>query len=274
MSKIIKIIVIFILIFIVDAFINQKYLITTKYELTSNKVSKNYTFAQISDYHSSTKENEQIFNILEEENPDFIILSGDILNSVNIDSTVDFAKKLTEYSTVIYVRGNHEDDYESYQEFLQALDEIGVITVGNENYEIGELNFIGIEDFSGANLTEDSRFKQVYSDYISNYTSAVSEDKYNILLAHRPKFLESYADLGVDLVFSGHAHGGQWQIPFTDIGFYAPDDGFMTNNVHGVKSLNETTQIISSGTSNPYEPFIPRLFNRKEVVIVDLKSAN
>ncbi len=274
MSKIIKIIVIFILIFIVDAFINQKYLITTKYELTSNKVSKNYTFAQISDYHSSTKENEQIFNILEEENPDFIILSGDILNSVDIDSTVDFAKKLTEYSSVIYVRGNHEDDYESYQEFLQALDEIGVITVGNENYEIGELNFIGIEDFSGANLTEDSRFKQVYSDYISNYTSALSDDKYNILLAHRPKFLESYADLGVDLVFSGHAHGGQWQIPFTDIGFYAPDDGFMTNNVHGIKSLNETTQIISSGTSNSYEPFIPRLFNRKEVVIVDLKSTN
>lgn len=259
-------------IIVIDGYINQKYIVETEYNLSTDKVDDNYTFAQISDYHSSTNENEQIFEILDSNQPDYIILSGDILESEDMEPTVDFISKLTDYGTVIYSRGNHDDDYNSYQQFLESIKELGVIVVGDSSYQVDDLNFIGIEDFSGANLVAKEPFTTTYTNYIGNYQDYVQEDKYNILLGHRPSFLEAYSNLGVDLVFSGHAHGGQWQIPFTDIGFIAPDDGIFTSQVHGLKQDADTTQIISSGTSNPYEPFIPRLFNRKEVVIVNLSS--
>ncbi len=270
MKRIVAVIVVLLVIVVIDGYINQNYLVETEYNISSNKVDSNYTFAQISDYHSSTNENQQILDILDSNQPDFIILSGDILESADMQPTIDFIKELTDYGTVIYSRGNHEDDYGSYQQFLEQLKEIGVVTVGDDSYQVGDLNFIGIEDFSGANLVAKENFTNTYSDYISNYQDYVQANKYNILLGHRPSFLDAYSELGVDLVFSGHAHGGQWQIPFTDIGAIAPDDGFFTNQVHGIKTQDETTQVISSGTSNPYEPLIPRLFNPKEVVIVNL----
>lgn len=255
---------------IVDGIINQYYIATTTYNLKSDKITEDYTFAQISDYHSNSRQSQKIIDITAASNPDYILLSGDILESDEMKPTLEFIKNLQAIAPVIYARGNHDDDYQTYTSFTQQLSEMGVIVLNSTNYEIDDLNFIGIEDFSGANLFEKTEFTQIYNDYIGQHKQLVNESKYNVLLAHRPNYLEAYSQLGVDLVVSGHAHGGQWQIPFTDIGLVAPDEGFLPTHVHGLDSQGTTTQIISSGTSNPYGPIFPRLFNPEEVVVINV----
>lgn len=270
--KLVTSVFIIIAILIVDGIVNHFYIATTTYELKPNKISQDYTFAQISDYHSNSNQSQKILDVTATSNPDYILLSGDILESADITPTIDFITNLQAIAPVIYARGNHDDDYQSYTEFTEKLDEMGVIVLNSENYETEDLNFIGIEDFSGANLFEKTEFTQIYNDYIAGYQSLVEDSKYNILLGHRPNYLEAYSKLGVDLVVSGHAHGGQWQLPFTDIGLIAPDEGLFPTHVHGLDTQGTTTQIISSGTSNPYGPFIPRLFNPEEVVVIELKQ--
>ncbi len=256
-----------------DGIVNNFYITTTEYNLTSDKVDEEYTFIQISDYHSNDSQSDKLIEQTKANNPDYILLSWDILESPEMNSTIQFIEKLTDVAPVIYARGNHDDDYNTYQQFKTELNDLGVIIVDSTNYQIGDLNFIGIEDYSGASLFKYNSFADTYSQYISSYSQFVDSDKYNVLLAHRPNFLEEYANLGVDLVVSGHAHGGQWQIPFTDIGFIAPDEGIFPTHVHGQEQLGNTTQIISSGTSNPYGPWIPRLFNPEEVVVINLRPS-
>lgn len=258
------------LLLVINGVVNNYHVVTTNYQLSTDKITSGYKFVQISDFHSNSK-TEQILKITTEANPDFILLTGDILEAKDMTETLEFIDQLTAISEVIYIRGNHEDDYGTYLQFKQELTDRGVIVLADQTYQVDNLNFIGLEDWSGANLGQDDYFMTEYANYIKLYNSRVKDGMYNILLAHRPNFLTDYSALGVDLVLSGHAHGGQWQLPFTDIGFVSPDDGFITTNVHGLKTQGETTQIISSGNSNPYGPWIPRLFNPEEVVVIDLQ---
>jgi predicted MPP superfamily phosphohydrolase len=92
-----------------------------------------------------------------------------------------------------------------------------------------------------------------------------------ILLAHEPQMIDGYSQPthpGVDLVFAGHAHGGQIRLPFTD-GLFAPGQGILPKLTSGVHVLDNTTMIISRGLGNSTFPL--RLFNRPEVVVTELK---
>lgn len=260
------------LICISNGIVNNFRIVETDYQITSDKVDQDYTFALITDYHSETKDNDKIFNIIKQKEPDYILLAGDILDSEAMDETVDFVSQLTSISQVVYARGNHDNDYQTYDQFKTAIADLGVITIDSSNYQTEDLNFIGLEDYSGANFGYSQSFADSYIPYIESYEQYVSTDKFNVLLAHRPNFFEAYQNLGVDLVVSGHAHGGQWQIPFTSIGLIAPDEGLFPTNVEGLETKGGVTQVISTGTSNPYGPVIPRLFNPREVVIIDVEK--
>ncbi len=271
MGKIKISILILLVIFIIGA-VSGSRVVATNYEINTG-MDDEIRIVQISDYHSSksTKDSQKIIDRTEQANPDLIILSGDILESEDMTSTVEFVKSLTEIGQVIYSRGNHDNQYETYEKFTRYINNLGVIVLDNANYEYGDYNSIGFEDIDDAYLGYNQDFQDSYCLKVKQSAQEFRDvNKYNILIGHRPNFLECYSEIGADLVFSGHAHGGQWQIPFTDIGLIAPDDGLLTNNVHGLKEYGKTKQIISAGTSNPYRPIIPRLFNPKEVVIVDL----
>jgi hypothetical protein len=94
-------------------------------------------------------------------------------------------------------------------------------------------------------------------------------DDYKILLAHEPQFVYTYARADVDLVLCGHAHGGQWRLPFTDVGFYSPGQGLFPKLTSGLKTFGGTSMIISRGLGNSECPL--RLFNRPEVVVVEIR---
>ena len=96
-------------------------------------------------------------------------------------------------------------------------------------------------------------------------------DDFQVLLAHEPQYLRNYyAETGVDLVFAGHAHGGQWRIPFTHQGLYGPDQGLFPEFSDGIYTEGDTTMYLSRGLGNSGFPL--RLFNHPEIVCVTFQT--
>ena len=146
-----------------------------------------------------------------------------------------------------------------------------MIVLENQQVQItreGEsITLIGIDDPS---FQED----YLFGDAASVSASALSElqnesDSYTILLAHRPELFDTYVDAGVNLVFSGHAHGGQFRLPFIG-GLVAPNQGFFPEYDAGLFFEGVTTMIISRGVGNSIIPL--RFNNRPEIVVAELKS--
>ena len=158
-----------------------------------------------------------------------------------------------------------------YEDLKMGLAKAGVIVLEDQKVQIkrdGESIYIlGIDDPS---FRED----YLFGDAASVTSSALSElqnesDGYTILLAHRPELFETYVDAGVDLVFSGHAHGGQFRLPFIG-GLVAPNQGFFPKYDAGLFSKGSTTMIVSRGVGNSVIPI--RFNNRPEIILVTLSN--
>ena len=105
---------------------------------------------------------------------------------------------------------------------------------------------------------------------ISQYLASLrSTADFKILLSHRPELLDLYSAQAVDVVFSGHAHGGQFRLPFIG-GLGAPNQGFFPKLTSGRHDKDETTLYISRGLGNSIIPI--RLFNRPELIVVTFQS--
>ena len=96
----------------------------------------------------------------------------------------------------------------------------------------------------------------------------VDEATYTVLLAHRPELIDIYVESTVDLVLCGHAHGGQFRIPFIG-GVYAPGQGLFPKYDSGLYEVGETQMVVSRGIGNSIIPL--RVNNRPEVVLVELQ---
>ena len=138
-----------------------------------------------------------------------------------------------------------------------------VITRSNSNIKI-----IGINDpsFNSDYLMGDEKSVIVSQLKIV----AQNEEDLTVLLSHRPEFFELYASYKFDLVLSGHAHGGQFVLPFLG-GLFAPGQGFFPKYDAGLFEKNGTNMIVSRGIGNSIIPL--RVNNRPEVILIELHSA-
>ncbi len=235
------------------------------YSLTSSKLESSYEIVHISDLHSSS-DTDDILYLVTDKSPDLIVLSGDIFaNRENLQLTLEFVETLTTVSEVIFVRGDSEAS--AYLEIKKELKLLGV-TVLEDNYiDINEeIRIIGISDNSYTtlltnNYENEKRIEQVLESH-------VDESKYNIVIAHRPHYFDTYKLSSADLVLSGHTEGGKMRIPIVNQGIIVPDQGFFPKYDYGKYESNDTVMIINSGCSN--SSIVPRLFNPKEVVIITI----
>lgn len=124
------------------------------------------------------------------------------------------------------------------------------------------LTFIGLSD---PNFTSRSDV----SSMVETKLNALSLDDscYTILLSHRPELFDAYVSSGIDLIFSGHAHGGQFRLPLIG-GLIAPNQGFFPKYDAGLYSEGKTNMVVSRGIGNSIIPL--RFNNRPEVVLVEL----
>ena len=233
-----------------------------------------FRIAQVSDLHNAEfgEGSEKLIELLSQTDPDMIVITGDLIDSrhTDIEIALEFARHAIKLAPVYYATGNHEARVREYEDLKMGLAEAGVIVLEDQKVQItreGEsITLIGIDDPS---FQED----YLFGDAASVTSSALSElqnesDVYTVLLAHRPELFETYVDAGVDLVFSGHAHGGQFRLPFVG-GLVAPNQGFFPEYDAGLFSEGSTTMIVSRGVGNSIIPI--RFNNRPEIVVAELK---
>lgn len=244
----------------------NKHLETTYYTYKAEQLGadlEGYRIVQISDLHNVKfgKNNQKLVDRIRECEPDMIVLTGDLVDSnhTNVDRAVQFVDEIVKICPVYYVTGNHEYwlDTSEYENLMDGLASAGVVILDDQVVEISrgdaKLRLVGLDDKSLA----DGTLEALLSD----------EKELTVVLAHEPQYLARYAGTGVDLVLSGHAHGGQFRLPFVG-GIVAPDQGFLPEYTAGEYYMNGTEMIVSRGLGNSVIPV--RLFNYPEIVCVDL----
>ena len=247
-----------------------------EYEIVSDRIPEafaGFRIAQVSDLHNKDfgEGYGQLLTLLSEINPDIIVVTGDLIDSrqTDLDVALEFAWQAGKIARVYYVSGNHEARVPEYEDLKTGLVKAGVVILENQKVEItreGEsITLMGIDDPS---FQEDYLFgdsESVARQAIENLQN--ESDGYTVLLSHRPELFDLYVETEMDLVFSGHAHGGQFRLPFVG-GLVAPNQGFFPKYDAGLFSEGSTNMIVSRGVGNSIIPI--RFNNRPEIIVATL----
>ena len=276
-KTILTLISLFFIILIAWTLLGNTALEANEYEIVSDRIPQGFDgfrIAQVSDLHNTEfgEGNSKLIGLLSQTEPDIIVLTGDLIDSrqTNIEIALSFARDAMKIAPVYFVSGNHEARVSEYEDLKMGLAEAGVIVLENQKVEItrdGEaITLMGIDDpsFQESYLFGDA--ESVAKQAIEMLQS--ESDGYTVLLSHRPELFELYVKTGMDLVFCGHAHGGQFRLPFLG-GLVAPNQGFFPKYDAGQFTEENTTMIVSRGVGNSIIPI--RFNNRPEIILAELK---
>lgn len=249
-------------------------IVVTEVNYTNSKIPEafnGFKILHISDLHNKSfgKDNRVLLKKIDAIKPEIILITGDLIDSrrTDTDTALAFIQGINQKIPIYYVTGNHESRLDSYDFFKERLEESGVIVLDQAKVVVtkgeSQIELLGIMD--------PDFFIESDSLYVQRTLSKLMEtnDHFKILLSHRPELLDVYSTFDIDLVFSGHAHGGQIRLPFIE-GLIAPNQGFFPEFTEGVHTKNNTTLIISRGLGNSIIP--QRIFNRPELIVVTLSS--
>lgn len=244
-------------------------LILRTYTVASPKLTAEVRLAVVTDFHSSDNADDVVAMVASCA-PDAVLLVGDLFDDDTAnrppERTLSLMRQLSAQYPCYYVSGNHEAWTGEMDALYQQTEEAGVTVLrmssGVLTVRGQRIALCGIPDpyemvFSGAPDTEE-QLRQALED--------VDSADFTVLLAHRPELLAKYAQFPLDLVVSGHAHGGQVRIPGVLNGLYAPNQGWFPKLAGGAYTQDGTTLIVSRGLA--VRTRLPRIFNRPEVVLV------
>lgn len=264
------IIVICVIVFLVGfCYWQNNMLVLSEYEYANKEITKEldgYTIVHLSDLHNKGfgKNQKRLIKEIEECEPDMIVITGDLVDerSKNFDHAASLVRNAVLIAPVYYVTGNHEkwlsDDL--YNELMDMLRQEGVTILDNTYLSIEK----GGSDFILAGLDDGSLLDDTLKELRLN-----DKKELVVLLTHEPQYIKDYSIYGADLVLAGHAHGGQFRLPFIG-GVYAPDQGFNPAYTSGVYEENDTAMVVSRGLGNSVIPV--RLFNFPDIVCVRFKA--
>lgn len=244
-------------------------LILRTYTVVSPKLTAEVRLAVVTDFHSSDNADDVVAMVTSCA-PDAVLMVGDMFDddiaNRPTERTLSLMRQLSAQYPCYYVSGNHEAWTGEMDALYQQTEEAGVTVLrmssGVLTVRGQRIALCGIPDpyemvFSGAPDTEE-QLRQALED--------VDSADFTVLLAHRPELLTKYAQFPLDLVVSGHAHGGQVRIPGVLNGLYAPNQGWFPKLAGGAYTQDGMTLIVSRGLA--VRTRLPRIFNRPEVVLV------
>ena len=257
--------------------------IVADYTVRSDKLTAGVKIAMLSDLHSSEfgMDNSDLVSAVKDISPDVIVCVGDMIsrtaNEEDLSSLSSLIEQLAGIAPVFASLGNHEDEYEKEQGGdITAVYEQAGATVLNKNCE--EITVNGQSILIGGIYGYCFRYglsPEAYKRSSSNrFLSAFCEsEEFKLLLCHKPTdyYLESeqelFEDRDIDLILSGHTHGGLWRIPGIG-GIYLPQQGFFPKLDHGLKSVGKAQMLIGAGLGHSGRMF--RLNDPCELVAVEL----
>ncbi len=269
-KKIITMFVIFIL-FAIFCFWQNYSLVVTDYTYSSTEIPSSfdgYRIVQISDLHNKNfgKQPNCLVKKIQKLKPDMIVVTGDIVDSnhTDIETSIAFLEEAVKLAPCYYINGNHELWLEESvkNDLMSQINDTGTVILNDRIIDVIEddnskesITLVGLDDAS------------LLDDTLHSLTNDIKNDEFVLLLAHEPQNLMIYSKENVDLILSGHAHGGQIRFPWIG-GFVAPDQGFFPKYTEGRHEENNVSVIISRGIGNSIIPI--RIFNRPEIVCVEL----
>lgn len=235
-----------------------------------------FRIAQVSDLHDAQlgENHSRLVKALEDVRPDMIALTGDMVDSsrTDIENTLAFARQAVQIAPTYYVNGNHEaiiseQDYEILTDGFRAC---GVVVLEDECVDIprgaDSIRLIGLNDIGHLNVSGVDEKIAAMQQTLKGLLKTNSG--FSIVLSHRPELMDAYAQTTADLVLSGHAHGGQFRLPFLG-GLIAPGQGLLPEYDSGLYKVNEASMIVSRGIGNSSFPI--RFNNRPELILITLK---
>lgn len=246
--------------------------VVTRYHLGVSGIKTPIRVAVVADTHSCRFEDgqQEIANLVRPQNPDVIVLAGDIVDDVlPMQRGLDTVRQLPQIAPTFYVSGNHEFWSGQADRIKTEIAAMGIHVLAGDVEEIDvdgqRLSVAGLDDLDVGGD---------FANQVARLQSLPSETP-RLLISHRPELTSIYQGLDADVIVSGHAHGGQWRIPIAPgQGIFAPNQGFMPPLTSGIHQLAGGQRlVISRGLSRESTP-VPRIFNPPEVVVVDLEAGN
>lgn len=243
-------------------------MIVRRYTVESGKLDQAVRLAVITDFHGCDygEGASRLIAAIEGEAPDAVLLVGDIFDDVlPWDDSEALVRALAAKWPCYYVTGNHEYWSKQVDEICRIVTAAGATVLNQDCAELvvkgQHINLCGIPD-PYANVGT--------WDALTSATGDIHQEGFTVLLAHRPELIEQYAAKGTfDLVVSGHAHGGQVRVPFLVNGLFAPNQGWFPKYAGGKYEVEGTTLIVSRGLARE-STLLPRIFNRPELVMIEL----
>ncbi|MHA6261159.1 metallophosphoesterase [Sporosarcina sp. CAU 1771] len=267
-------------VFLYFIYVQNNSIVTSHTVIRSEKLPANfdqYKIVHLSDLHNKSfgKGQQVLVRKVNKLQPDIIVFTGDLIDSKRSgdEASLLLMKKLTATAPVYYVPGNNEWWSGSYGSLEKKLEQLGVQVLRNSSIALekegDKVYIVGIDDptYGDKDMSE----LEIIEEEIRSASEGLGEDDFTLLLSHRPEMLPLYAASNFDVVFSGHAHGGQVRLPFVG-GLVAPNQGLFPKYTEGKHEMDNTVMMISRGLGNSIIPV--RLFNRPEIVSVTLEQGD
>lgn len=247
------------------------------YTVESEKINQPVRLALITDLHACCygKNQKNLVEAVLKQKPDVVLLGGDIFDDkLAYDNAEVAIRQLAEQIPCYYVTGNHEYWSRDIGTILEIVKSCGVTILSGSCDTIilnGQtINICGVDDPDVTEYLVEGVPIEIQLADAQEEAGAAGMEHYTILLSHRPELYETYQKYDFDLVLSGHAHGGQWRIPWLLNGLYAPNQGLFPEYAGGRYDDETGTMIVSRGLARESTP-VPRIFNRPELVIIDIE---
>lgn len=267
-----------------EIWVSANWLTVNHYEFATEKAENDVRLVVLSDLHDREfgKDNKRLIEKVREQNPDAILMAGDFLNKSSDDSEIPckLIEEISEVAPVYFSLGNQEEEYirTKDEELIAKLESAGAVVL-EEDYKDIEIKgtpirlggmyayAFGTNAKSGEN--EGAEIAKETGMFLKEFQNT---DRIKIMMAHRPDsfiFGDAASYWDVDLVVSGHNHGGQVVVPFKG-GLYAGDQGWFPKYVHGMYQKDKIQLFISSGLGSDRQK-VPRFHNIPEIAVVTVK---
>ncbi len=249
-------------------------IVTDEYSLGNGRLPEGFEgmrVVQLSDVHAAVfgRDNERLYNAVRAARPDIIAVTGDLVDDPEqLDYAREFFDAVTAIAPTYYVSGNHEWACGCARDVFKIAEAAGATVLRNRYVTLerggDRIVLAGVDDPNG--LRDQKSPAEVVADIREDYPS-----DYVLMLAHRDTELDMWADLGVDAVLCGHAHGGLVRLPFTD-GLVAPGQGLFPTYTSGIYTQGGTQMLVSRGIGGTHG--LPRIFNNPQVLVATLTGGS
>lgn len=225
--------------------------------------------AEIADLHGRQfgTDSAGLLHAVENAAPDLICINGDLFDeNTDLSMLTPLLRGLVSIAPTFYVTGNHEFQVARRNEIFAHMEQVGVRVLRNEYTLLtrgaSSVVIAGVDDPCGA------YDRKMPDELVAEIRAEVGQDAYILMLAHRNDTLSMWAELGVQLVLTGHCHGGVVRLPFVG-GVFGTEQQLFPAYDAGLFREGETALYVSRGMG--YSRVHLRLFNRPHLPVLILR---